>query len=167
MKTLFLLRHAHAEEITSGTGTATGLDFDRPLTAKGIADAGRTGTYLLRNKHMFDHVITSPAPRAFETTRIICEKINFDISKIKTDKVLYNCDKEDVLEIISSSNNNHNAILLTGHNPSITLFAASICSNTLASLGTCNIVAIRFDIDKWEEIERKGKLLFTFAPQAM
>lgn len=60
-RTVVLLRHAHAE------ADAGGGDFERPLSARGRADAKRAGEHIAATGMAFARVLCSPARRARET----------------------------------------------------------------------------------------------------
>ena len=62
-RTLVLLRHAKAE----AAGSDAPDDAERPLTARGHADAAAAGAWLARHGLLPDVVICSPARRTRQT----------------------------------------------------------------------------------------------------
>lgn len=60
-RSIVLLRHAKAEQPTGAS------DLDRPLTARGHADAAAAGAWLAHGGYLPDTVICSPAKRTRQT----------------------------------------------------------------------------------------------------
>jgi phosphohistidine phosphatase len=59
---IILLRHAHADKQAAGGG-----DAERPLSARGIAEARDAGGWLRSHQTMPGLVLSSPATRALQT----------------------------------------------------------------------------------------------------
>src|SRR2546430_10016545 len=68
VKTLILLRHAK-----SSWDDKTLRDFDRPLNKRGLKAAPMVGETIRKRKLRPELVLSSPAARAKQTTRLVCE----------------------------------------------------------------------------------------------
>src|SRR3989304_9027023 len=110
MKTIFLVRHAKAEEKTPPE-----RDYTRALTKKGIADAERLGKWLSGKKILPDRIISSPASRALQTAQIVRESIGFQ-EEIIPDENMY-CDSSyNLIAVIRNIPAELNSVMLVGHN---------------------------------------------------
>lgn len=99
---IWLLRHAHA---------APGHpDETRPLTDKGIAQAGAAGLALQRLGVKLDTCLSSPKVRALDTARLACEPLGLEVT---VEPALTGAPflPADVAA-------GHGEALLVGHNPS-------------------------------------------------
>ncbi len=72
---LHLLRHADAGD----PGTWTRSDAERPLSAKGEAQARRLGEFLASVGFEADVFVASPKVRARETARLVAEALGRDV----------------------------------------------------------------------------------------
>ena len=72
---LHLLRHAHAGDPMKWKGD----DFDRPLSAKGRAQAERLGGLLARVGFETDAILTSPKVRARETAELVADRLGVGV----------------------------------------------------------------------------------------
>lgn len=107
---LFLLRHAKSD------WNASCDDFDRPLNARGSADAPRIGLWLRGHGITFDCILSSPAQRAAQTAQAICTALGISADHIHWDKRLYLASRETLLDILVDKRE-HQRLLLIGHNP--------------------------------------------------
>jgi len=86
-QTLYLLRHG--ETVFNTQGRYQG-ELDSPLTDNGIAQVKQNAKMLkslIGNSNDW-RIISSPLGRALQSTKIICETIDFDISKVEKDNRL-------------------------------------------------------------------------------
>jgi broad specificity phosphatase PhoE len=65
---VYIFRHGHAASVENG------IDFDRVLSEKGVAQAKQLGKVLSSLGVVFDQVVCSAAPRAQETAKIAAEQ---------------------------------------------------------------------------------------------
>ena len=70
MRELILLRHAHAEPAVPGQA-----DFDRPLSAEGLAEAEAVAAWMRDKALVPDRVLCSPARRTRETLDAVVEAV--------------------------------------------------------------------------------------------
>jgi len=157
MKTLLLLRHAKSSLIDP-----TLSDNMRPLTYQGKQDVYIMGKFLKSKKLIPDIIICSNAKRAFETSKLIAEYVNYH-NEIHLSKLLYQTTAKYYLNVISNISDKNNMVLLVGHNP-ILENLVEIITNELRIMKTCSLAHIVLPIYSWIEIkiQTKGKLIELF-----
>jgi phosphohistidine phosphatase len=126
---IVLLRHAKAER---PIGTP---DFDRPLTARGHADAAAAGAWLAYVGQLPAVVICSPAKRTRQTwhgaalgmaeppTRAVQSPPGVahpaTAPVVRYETGVYDGRGEDLLEIVRTTDQDAESLLFIGHNPGI------------------------------------------------
>lgn len=116
-RTLVLLRHAKAE------APAGRSDKDRPLTARGHADAGAAGAWLAARGLKPDLVLCSPARRARETWHGV-QVVLGKPPKVEFDPEMYGSGPEEMLALIRATEPSVSTLLLVGHDPTISAISA-------------------------------------------
>lgn len=111
---LLILRHAK-----SAWDTDAQSDFERPLAKRGQRDAPRMGEWMRKEKLVPDHIISSPAARARETTLAICAQLDLKRRKISWDNRIYGAGTDDLLEVLAEAPEKLKLVLLVGHNPGL------------------------------------------------
>ncbi len=91
--TLYIVRHAKAEDRATFMA-----DHDRQLTSDGITAAARIGRYLHGKAILPDVIISSTAPRAKDTAKIIVEQIGYDPATIQLNDLLFNSSTQSLPE---------------------------------------------------------------------
>lgn len=161
MKTLYLIRHAKSD-----WDKAELADIDRPLNARGYADAYKMSSILKEKKIVPDLIITSPAIRAISTALIFSRNLQLEASQIKIKSNLYDTSVKDYRYCISKIENAYTHVMLFGHNPIITDFAKSLITSFPEEMPTCSIVGIRSGAIEWSNFaEKKCELLFFDFPK--
>ncbi len=161
MKYLYLLRHAK-----SSWKDLSVNDFDRPLNKRGKKDAPNMGKFLNDRNVKVDLIISSPAKRTKETSKIIAEGIGYK-NKIIFDKNIYEASLEQLLALIKNLNKNLNSVMLVAHNPGLTELANYFVNEDIDNIPTCGIAAIILE-NGWDEVKRNcGKLLFFEYPKKL
>jgi phosphohistidine phosphatase len=105
--TIGFLRHAEAE-------SASGSDFDRKLTTKGLDQAEKAARFCLRNSLVPDLIITSPVVRARQTAVIVAATTGCDL--IVGEWLACGMEPGDFLKEIAAYSRK-NFVLLVGHEP--------------------------------------------------
>lgn len=161
MKRLVIVRHAKAVK-----GAARMRDLDRPLTARGEADARELGRRLGRRGVHPDAIVTSPAERARATAKLIARELDFPWSEIRAEARVYLAQPEVLLEIVREFEDRAESVLLVGHNNGLSEFAEDLARDFHESLPTCAAVALDLPADTWRGV-RPGKagLLFYHNPK--
>lgn len=130
---LVLVRHAKAEH---RAGVA---DVDRPLTARGHADAAAAGVWLVHNGLAPGVVLCSPAKRTRQTWHgIALGMVESEVASadqattagggaaVSYDQILYDGDVDDLLGRVRAVDDAVRVVLLVGHNPGISLLSAAL-----------------------------------------
>lgn len=127
-------------------------DADRPLIPKGVKRTQMILEFLTKRNTSVDLIISSPAIRAIETAKIIAAGLDYPVSKIKTDRKIYDGYYDRILDVIYGTTNNINSIMIFGHNPTITHLANLFLHPGIDIMPTSCVACISFDTDKWEQI---------------
>lgn len=151
MKTLTLLRHAKSER-----DSPDGSDFARSLSDRGCADAKRMGEEMRRLKLRFDLVLASPARRAVETVEQAGEL------SARYDARIYNASTRQLLDIVRSTDDSVESLLIVGHNPGIEQLAAQLAAIGLEKFPTGALAEFRLSVDHWRDVKRGSGRLTRF-----
>ena len=120
MRQLVLLRHAHAEPAAAGQ-----TDFDRPLSAEGVAEAEAAGVWLEQHGYTPDRIVYSPARRTKETLeRVLAVLGNVEA---RSDARIYEATPGTLMEI-ADVHRDGGRVLLVGHNPGLEQMVALLAS---------------------------------------
>ncbi len=112
--TLIIMRHAKSDWDTSAQH-----DFDRPLSRRGIRDTGRMGKWLSSTDHLPDQIIASPALRAKQTVKFLCETAGLDVEKIVWEKAIYSTGMQILVDLAKKYFAKNKTVMLVGHNPAM------------------------------------------------
>ena len=122
VKLLLLMRHAHAE-VGSPGGAAT--DFDRPLSARGLAEADAVGDALAAANLLPDVILASPALRTRTTAERLAARLP-GAPPVRTVPALYGAtvaQQRDALQTCGAAG----AVLLVAHNPGVAEHLEALC----------------------------------------
>jgi phosphohistidine phosphatase len=156
MKTIFLLRHAAAEK-----GNDEIDDSKRRLLKTGKQEARNMAKEFADKMPLPELIITSPAKRAVETAKIVAKEIGYKKSDIVAEPVLFENKQEAYLTILKGLDNQIETVMLVGHNPSFSAFAAALGKGFDADLPTCGLVGITLPTTTWKKITRgKGQVTY-------
>lgn len=109
---LLVLRHAKSSW-DSGART----DLERPLGTRGLRDAPRMGRWLGDHGLKPDAVLCSPARRARETGRAVCEAAGVEGVPIVFDDRIYGATVGELVRVLGDARPAARRVLLVGHNP--------------------------------------------------
>ncbi len=112
---IYFLRHASAGDSTLNPAK----DDERALDKLGIEQSHNVGLALAAMKVTFDAILSSPLLRAQQTAKIVAEEIGHE-DKIITEPALVPGGSYEQFENILSRHSGKDAILVVGHNPSMT-----------------------------------------------
>lgn len=116
MRTLILLRHAHAEPASAGQA-----DIDRALSAEGLAEAEAAGRWLAEQGLTPDRVLCSPARRTRETLEAVLGVVGYVEQRLVDG--IYEA-TPGTLAALVDEHAEAERLLLVGHNPGIERLAA-------------------------------------------
>ena len=146
MKQLILVRHAKS------SWDAPLQDIDRPLTNKGIQDAHLVSTHISNEVPKSFIVWSSIAKRAAETALIFSQNISFPFESVMIKEELYTFDERKLEKTIKSCSDEHDNLILFGHNEAITNFVNKFGSILIDNVSTSGFVSITFEQNKWDDI---------------
>jgi len=170
MKTLHLLRHAKSD-----WGDADLSDHERPLNGRGIAAAKAMGTHLAAEGFRADAIFCSTATRARETFDLL----NKPLPRIPVSfhDELYMVSAGELLAFIRAVPDDHESIMLVGHNPATHDTALSLIARagagqreSLTALrskySTGALCTIEFNAAQWKQVAPgKGTLVRYLRPK--
>lgn len=161
-KTIYLVRHAKSSRDNPDL-----KDIERPLAERGFKDAPKVAKRLNKKGIKPDLLYSSPSVRTQQTARYFCNELEYDYSKIQWDSSIYRCSPTALTTAIMGLDNKYDQVMIFGHNPSMTRCANYFQSDTIfEKVVTTGVVAIQFNIKKWEEVKKKkGKFLFYEYPK--
>ena len=113
VRELLILRHGKSD------WSADTDDFHRPLKKRGKRGARMIAAWLRLEGMVPDHVISSPATRAIDTARQICEALHLTTTGVDTNEGIYEASVEQLLGVLSCCPQHANRVLLVGHNPGL------------------------------------------------
>ncbi len=161
VKTLLLLRHAK-----SSWDDNTLKDFDRPLNKRGLKAAPMVGETMRKRKLRPELVLSSPAERAKETTRLVCDAAGL-IAVARYEDGIYEASARRLLEIVSQTEDAVNTAMLVGHNPGLAELLA-ILTGEPHHMTTATLACIDLSIEKWSEVTSgAGKLQWIVKPKEL
>lgn len=143
-----VVRHAKAEQ--DGP-----TDAERPLAARGRADAAAIGRWLDSQGIAPDRVVISPSLR----TRQTWELTGIVASPPELDDRIYENTVEDLLAVVRETPATVGTLVLVGHNPSMGSLVASWAPE-LSDFKT-SAVAV-FELDDWSS---QGRLIASATPR--
>ena len=161
MKTLYIVRHAQAVE-----KSVHKMDFDRKLTDKGISDSKLMGIEMRQAAINPNMVLSSPAKRALQTAQIMVAALDSSVDNIVCNKDIFNATFKTLLKILFQSPDKISSLMLFGHNPSMKDLANYLGDKIFEKLPKGSVVAIKFNVKKWTDIEkRSGKVTYFQFPK--
>jgi phosphohistidine phosphatase len=174
MKTLFLLRHAKAED--GGDGFP---DFDRALNDRGRKEARAVGIFIRKQNVRLDLVLSSSAVRARETTELVLSSAELSLD-VRYDQRIYEGGSLRLLEVISQLEDEMSTVLLVGHNPGLEELL-SLLTDRIEHLATGTLAKIDLKaagqgpdanrprgMREWSKVlEEKGTLDWTVKPKEL
>lgn len=146
MKTLILVRHAHARS----AGPAQ-PDHDRPLDERGRRDAASMGRQLARRGVRPGLIVSSPALRALTTAQLLADEIGHAREHVVVDERLYASSASRLLAIVRSLDDTVEHVMLFGHNPEFTELAHRL-SRQITDMPTCAVAEFGFDTPAWSDV---------------
>lgn len=160
---LYIVRHAKAEDRATFMA-----DHDRQLVSEGIMAAARMGRYLRDKDVRPDRIISSTAPRAKDTAKVIAEQIGFDQTRIELDDKLFDGGPKAYLSAINALPESVQSVMIVGHNPDVSYFAEFLTHASVGSMSKGAVVAVSFDDLTWAEVSgRTGSIAFQMAPKQL
>lgn len=111
---VIILRHAHAE-----WPSYAGADFDRPLTARGLAEARSSARAISDAGHRPAFILVSPACRTRQTAEILAEEFQLGPESVHYVDSLYNASSCTLVAELKAAAKTGATALLVAHNPGV------------------------------------------------
>lgn len=120
-RSLVLLRHAKAD---TPRGAA---DEDRPLSARGHADAQAAGAWLAGHQHLPELVLCSPSRRTRQTWHAVASSLPAGTAPVvRYERRLYLGGTDELLAMVREIDDPVISVLVIGHNPTLSQLAFSL-----------------------------------------
>lgn len=148
MKNLIIIRHAKS------SWNLPVQDRDRVLTERGIKDAIKVSLTMSNFISKKQLIWSSSAKRAQETALIFAKNISYPLENIIFKNELYTFDERQLEYNIKSCKNDVDDLILFGHNDAITNFVNKFGDIYLESVPTSGFVALQFDTNDWQKINK-------------
>ncbi len=144
---LWLMRHAKAAPLVPGQ-----RDFDRPLTDRGLTQAGWIASYIaeLRHETPPSWVLHSSARRTTQTA-----EITFPDACLIPDRGLYEADIDACVATLQEQAADHDVVALVGHNPTVHALAAWLSGDIAlasAAFPPSTLCVLRTDRASWSAL---------------
>lgn len=150
MKTIYLVRHGKAVKRDINQ-----QDFQRTLVKKGKEESLDMAKKIKKVGIYPDLLISSSADRALETAHIFAQRIGYPKKKIMVKDSLYNVLKEEaLLDAIHNVDNSCSSVMLFGHEPAFSLFAAYLLKDFSEGIPKSGIVCIEFRRKTWKGVTK-------------
>lgn len=148
MKELVLVRHAKSDRENHELH-----DIDRPLNARGYADAYRMSAWFKANGKMPNRVLSSPATRALSTALIFARSLNIGEAQVVLEPEIYEASAEDLLRVLRRQPAKAEYMLMFGHNPGFTELCNRLSGHSrIDNLPTCGLMAFQFPVKDWKDL---------------
>lgn len=151
MKHILLLRHAKSSWDDSSLD-----DFDRSLAKRGEKDAPGMGAFIRKSGYLPNHIFSSTAKRARQTTTLFCEQAGLKDEIITWTGDFYYGSAYDYLEAIQNADDEASTVLLVGHNPKMEEIASLLCSDSKSytvRMPTAAMVCLEHPAVKWSQVK--------------
>ena len=158
MKILYLMRHAKSSWSFDDLS-----DEQRPLNDRGRDDAPRMGQALAERNTKIDLLLASTAVRSLTTAAQVAKEIDYPHEKIQVRPEIYHADLQTLLRVVRESPDEAQAVLLVGHNNTITDLANHLMESPLSEeMPTASIVCLHFQTDHWANADRSNAEFYFF-----
>ena len=160
MKRVIIVRHA--KTIQHGYDQ----DYDRTLTDRGSDDAESISLEMRHQGILPDLIISSPAVRTTQTTRIFADTFGYPTGNVRYEKKLYSgMITPTFLKMLHEIDDCHTTVMVVGHNPTVYNFLDMLLRGFSLDVPTCSTVVIEFDIDLWSDlIPHAGRMTHRWIP---
>lgn len=148
MKTIVLVRHAKSSWDDDVS------DLNRPLSKRGITDANLIANAFKDTNFYPTAIYSSPANRALTTCRIFIENLTFSEDLLSIEEQLYDFGGNRVLQFIKALQDDHDCVMIFGHNHAFTALTNSLGDSTIDNLPTSGLVMIHFNVDTWKAVTK-------------
>ena len=170
MLTLSLLRHAK-----SSWKNPSLPDHERPLAARGIADAPMMGRAMTERGIDPELVLCSSARRTVDTLSLVLPELKVE-PKVVYEDALYHASAAEMLQMLREVQPGANRVMIVGHNPEIHRLALDLIGSgpkhirdhLMEKYPTAGLVVINFTAGLWSSIDiNSGALNLFLVPREL
>ena len=156
MKSLSLYRHAKTEK-----ESASGRDFDRELTERGLRDSERVGAELGRLALSFDLILASPARRSIGTVE------GARLPAPTYEERIYDAPASRLLDIVRQVDDGIERLMLVGHNPGFEHLTSRLTGEEI-EMPTGSLIEIELPVERWKDVvEGNGRKVRFIQPKSL
>ena len=149
MKSLTIVRHAHAEKHDADVD-----DFERRLDKRGRHEAEKMAELAHALGVHPDHVISSPAMRAISTAKEFARALALPLPKIRHDDRVYLAELATLVTILRALPDSVRHVLLVGHNPGLSRLVTWLGGDpAIGDLPTAALCTLKADIEHWADLD--------------
>lgn len=157
MKTLMLIRHADSRRAAAGED-----DFDRPLSARGVAAARRVAAHLRDHGAAPDLILCSSARRARETLAAVLAGLVAPPA-VDLGESLYLAPAAALAKAMRGLDDSRERVLLVGHNPGLEELAVTLTGAALpAPFPAGALAVIELPAMRWADLAAGSGTLRAF-----
>lgn len=148
MKRLILVRHAKSSWADPGME-----DIDRPLNERGKRDAPEMARRLRARGERPDLIVSSPARRARSTARRMADELGIAREDVSIEDALYEASVDTWLRVIAALPPAADAVLMVGHNPTLTELGHALCRAVrIDNIPTCGVLRLDYGLRSWAAV---------------
>jgi phosphohistidine phosphatase len=155
---VYFLRHGIAFDRDEWKGS----DFDRPLTDEGRERMEREAKTIARLNVELDVIITSPLLRARKTAEIVADRLHMNEQLVQDERLGPDLDS-DTLRAILRERAMADAVMLVGHDPSMTELVGELSGGAAVDLKKGGLACI----DLADASCQRGQLLWLLPPKLL
>ena len=150
---LLILRHGKSD-----WGGDAVTDFHRPLARRGRKAVKSMALWLRRQGLLPEHILSSTAERARQTTLRLCRHADIPESRVEWQDAIYAADLEELLEVLVNAPQQHGRIMIVGHNPGLEELVAYLAGEPIEApagspaLPTAGLVRLSMPWE-WQRLE--------------
>jgi CHAD domain-containing protein/phosphohistidine phosphatase SixA len=148
MKTLYIVRHAKAMSPHRPIP-----DIERTLSERGQRDAHVMAEYTHAHGPIPDLLLSSPAPRAFETARAFAQVYRYPVTWIRTYTCLGNdTDTNALLQLVQRLDDTVQTAMVFGHHPLCRDSAHDLAPTFRQGMPAGAVVCLQLHVPSWAEV---------------
>jgi len=155
---LYFLRHGIADAPEGYQGS----DFERPLTDEGCRRMAAEAKTIAKLKLELDAIITSPLKRAKQTASIVADELKMKEELVEDERLGPAFDTEALASLLRD-NTNAQAIMLVGHDPSMTETIGALVGGAKIDFKKGGVACV----DVPEPSSLRGELLWLAPPKLL
>lgn len=137
-------------------------DIERPLKKRAHDDAKLIASALIKINLKIDSIYSSPANRAFSTSKLIAAGLSYSINDIVVTDDLYDFAGQKVIKFIQNIDDETNSIMIFGHNYAFTSLVNVLGSRYIDNLPTTGVAIISFEGNSWKNLNNGKTELIIF-----